>query len=153
MQGVAVQRRKLASRPPATLLAAKAGQSPQKLAQRHCFCSLAMPSTTRRQKNMDEKLKVALHPYKRLCKEAHTILQQQAACETMEEMALLCQHARPLFSLVALMHVCPRRRGASMCTMCEEATAYGPHRPWDENPDPFRLLSTPSCELIACSND
>ena len=105
-----------------------------------------MPQVTHQQR-FDERVRVALHPYKRLCKMACDMFQQQAACNDMQEVQMLRKEGMKLFFSVALMHECPMRHGASACAMCEEAAAYGNRRPKDEIPDPYPLLSNAAFEV------
>jgi len=76
-------------------------------------------------------LKAKLHPYRRLCKLAHLILEKQEKCKTLTKMRRLAIDAMDLFDNTEepQMHTCQMGNCGTSCILRMERTAYGSIRP------------------------
>ena len=76
----------------------------------------------------EASLKAQLHPYRRLCKLAHLIFEQQEKCNTLKNMRRLAIDAMDLYDNAeeSQMHAC---QTGSSCILCMKRAAYGSIRP------------------------
>ena len=89
----------------------------------------------------EQHVRGKLHPYRRLCKKTYAVFEQQRSCTAVAHMLALHKQGKQLVYSVALMHVCQISNGNARCAMCADGDAYGNHRPQNESPDSFPLLS------------
>ena len=87
-----------------------------------------MPGMTSEDKAL---LKAKLHPYRRLCKLAHLILEKQEKCKTLTKMRRLAINAMDLFDNTEepQMHTCQMGNCGTSCILRMERTSYGSIRP------------------------
>jgi len=79
-------------------------------------------------------LHAELHPYRRLCKQTHSVFEEQENCTTVHRMRRLAIEAMDLFDTaeVPQMHACQVGTCGPGCILCMERAAYGSVRPRDD---------------------